>query len=194
MKNSRGFTLLEIMIVMAIIAGVVGLALPKLRKSETNIKGVMRELGALSVEVRHHARLKNSTYRIVFNMTGSEHSYYLEAANHKVLIKSSDRLEREKSLSKEDQPSTPFQKVDKPLKGEKKIPSGLMIKSVETRLTKGPITSGIAYVHYTPEGLAEQAIIQISKGNDFTWSLIINPLTGHADIVDKAVSMKDLEL
>lgn len=186
------------MIVATIIAVMFSIALPRIRKNETNIKSVMRELGALSVEVRHHARLKNSTYRIVFNMTGNEHSYFLEAANHRVLIKSKDRADREKSLSTEDQPANPFQKVDKPLKGEKKIPSGLMIRSVETRSSRGPITEGAAYVYYTPEGLAEQAVIQISRtganAETFTWSLIINPLTGHADIVEKAVSLRELEL
>lgn len=187
------------MIVMAILAGIVGLALPKLKKNENNIKSVIRELSVLSIEVRNLARMKNSTYRIVFNMTGNEHSYYVEAANRKVLIKSKDRIEREKSLSKEDQPADLFQKVDKPLKEERKLPSGLIIKSVETRSGSAPVKEGLAYIHYTPEGLAEEAVIQISKpgtssSQEFTWSLIINPLTGHAKPVDKAVELKDLAL
>ena len=83
MKYTRGFTFLEIVIVIALLATILGLALPKIRKTNNNMKSVMRELSVLSIEVRPlRARLKNGTYRIAFDMNGTEDSlYYVEAAN-----------------------------------------------------------------------------------------------------------------
>jgi general secretion pathway protein H len=193
-ESSRGFTLIEIMIVVAIIAAIMGLALPKIKKQNSDVKAIMRQLSVLSIEVRHYAELKNATYRIAFNMNGKQDSYYVEASNRTVLVKSEDAIKREQDMSKEDGPASPFSKVDKPLKEEKKLAEGVIIKSVETKSHKDAVTHGMAYIHYSPEGLVEQAIVQISNGKNATWSLIFNPLTGHADMVDKPVSLKDLEV
>lgn len=198
MGNARGMSLIEILIVVAILAGLVGLALPRIKKNNTNIKSVMRELSVLSREVRHYARLKNATYRIVFTLNGNlntEDSYFVEASNRAVLIKSEAKRKDEDSRSSLDKKEnkSPFQKVEKPLKKEKQIPSGLFIKSVESRYSSEPVTKGTAYIHYSPEGLVEQSIVQITNGKGLTWSLIFQPLTGHADIVDKPISLKDLE-
>lgn len=194
----RGFTLIEIVIVVAILAAILGLALPRIRRTDNNIKSVMRELSVLTVEVRHYARLKNATYRIVFNMNGQEDSYYVEAGSTAVLIKSEAKqkqeAEAEQSLDKDKKPVSAFHRVDKPLKDEKKLPHGLFIKSVENKSISTPVTKGNGYIFFTPEGLVDETVIQISDGKNLTWSLIINPLTGHADMVDKAITLKDMEV
>ncbi len=182
------------MVVVAILAAIMGIAIPKLRKGNTNIKQVMREISVLSIEVRHYARLKNATYRIVFELKGKEDDYFVEASNHAVMIKSEAKQKLEEEMSKEDKPSSPFQKVDKPLKKEKILPEPLFIKSVETKSHAEPVTKGPAYIYYSPEGLVEQSIVQITNGKDLIWSLVFNPLTGHADLIPKAVTLKDLEL
>ena len=194
MKNSRGFTLLEIMVVLAILGGIMAIAIPKLKKTNNNAKAVMRELSVLFTEVRHYARLKNATYRIVFNLKGKEDSYFVEASNHEVAIKSQAKEKAISEMSKEDRPSSPFSKVDKPLKKEKVLPDNLTIKSVETKSRTEPITKGVAYIYFSPEGLVEQSVIQLTNGKDLTWSLVVNPLTGRADLVSKAVTLKDLEV
>ncbi len=193
-RNSRGFTLVEIMLVVAILAAIMGIAVPKLKKSNSNIKSFMRELSVLSIEVRHYARLKNATYRIVFNLKGKEDSYFVEASNHAVMVKSAAHQKLEDEMNKEDKPSSPFSKVDKPLKQERFLPSNLFIKSVETKSHAEPITKGTAYIYFSPEGLVDQSVVQLTDGKDLTWSLVFNPLTGHADMISKPVTLQELEI
>jgi len=197
-EKSFGFTLLEVVIVVAIIGSLMVVGLPRLRRNNTNVKSVTRELAVLSKEVRNYSRLKNSTYRIVFQLNSDEKNkadtYYIEAATGTVLALSAEKQKILDEMSKEDRPKSSFQKVDKPLKEEKSLPNGLRFALIETKTKKDPVTKGTAYIYYTPEGLVEQSVIQITDGKNMTWSLIINPLTGHAQIVDKAVGLKDVQV
>ena len=193
-KNSRGFTLMEIMVVLGILGMVMGLAIPKIKKSNSNIKSVMREISVLSIETRVHARLKNATYRIVFTMQGKKQTYHVESSNHEVKIQSESTLKYFESLSKEDKPNSPFQNDTSFLKKEQDLPEALFFKSIETSTHSEPITKGDAYIYYSPDGLVDQAVVQVTDGKDLTWSLIFNPLTGHADLIPKAVTLKDLEV
>jgi general secretion pathway protein H len=76
---------------------------------------------------------------------------------------------------------------------EQVLPSGLRFASLETANMKSPITSGTAYIHFFPEGFVEAAALQITDGKKLTWTLVFNPLTGQAEIVEKAQSLKDIQ-
>lgn len=191
MLSRKGFTLIEIMIVLAIISAVMLVAAPRLSKKNTNVKTIAREFLVLSKEVRNKARLSNSTYRIVINMEPDNESYWVERASGPRPV-DPDAAEKEKD-SKEDQPPSAFQ-IDKSItKKQKKLPSGLRFASVESINMKAPVTSGAAYIHFFPEGFVEASALQITDGNNLTWTLVFNPLTGQADIVEKAATLKDIE-
>ncbi|AHI05594.1 hypothetical protein BDW_05440 [Bdellovibrio bacteriovorus W] len=179
------------MIVLAIISAVMLVAAPRLSKKNTNVKTIAREFLVLSKEVRNKARLSNSTYRIVINMEPDNESYWVERASGPRPV-DPDAAEKEKD-SKEDQPPSAFQ-IDKSItKKQKKLPSGLRFASVESINMKAPVTSGAAYIHFFPEGFVEASALQITDGNNLTWTLVFNPLTGQADIVEKAATLKDIE-
>lgn len=181
------------MIVLAILGGLIGLGLPRIQGQKNKFKTVVRQLATLSREVRNHARLKRMTYRIAFRIDDKNPAYWLESAAGNVVIPSQATFEKMQRMDEDQRPANPFQKADKPLKGEKELPSGVKIKSVETPSHPEPVTGGIAYVYYTPEGLVEKAVIQINNESGNTWSLILNPLTGQADIVEKPINLKDLK-
>jgi len=195
--SKAGFTLLEVVITVTIIVSLFAIGLPRLKKKETNIKSVVRELVVLTKEIRNYARLKNSTYRIVFVLNGPESnkkdSYYIEAAAGTALALSEEKQRTLDEMPPEERPKSAFQKVDKPIKDQKELPSGLHFGKIETKIRKEPVTKGNAYIHFTAEGLVEQTVVQITDGKNLTWSLIINPLTGHSDIVEKAIGLKDVE-
>lgn len=196
-NNAKGFTLLEVIIVVAIVASLMVIGLPRLKKNNTNIKSIVREMSVMSKEIRNYARLKNSTYRIVFKLNGPESnkkdSYFVEAAAGTVLALSEEKQRLYDELPAEERPKAAFQKVDKPLKEEKELPSGLYFAQIETKSKKEPVSKGNAYIYYTAEGLVDQSVIQITDGKNLTWSLILNPLTGHADIAEKAIGLKDVQ-
>lgn len=192
MSSQRGFTLIEIMIVLAIMAALITVGAPRLLKNnEGNIKAVARNFIVLSKELRNKARLTNSTYRLAISMEAGEEKYWVERANGPQAV-DPEAYEKEKETG-EDAPPPLFQMDKSLLKKEKELPGGLRFASVETVNMKAPMTSGVAYIHFFPEGFVEASAVQITNGNNLTWTLVFNPLTGQADIIEKAQSLKDIQ-
>lgn len=193
--NKRGFTLIEVMIVIAIIAGLIAVGAPRLLKKDTNIKTVARQITVLVKEVRNQAKLFNSTYRIVIRMEPGQESWWVEKSSGPTLIdpeKLKEDYEGKGKKSDDKDAPPPLFQIDKRLsKKEKTLPSNLHFKQVETINMSQPVTSGLAYIHFFPEGLLEASAIQITD-NKNTWTLVFNPLTGQADIVEKETSLKDI--
>lgn len=185
--------MLELMIVIGILGSIMAFGIPRLKLNNNNIRKVTREFTVLTREVRTFARLKNMTYRIAFKLDPKETTYWVEAASGPVLVPSQERLKELEEMDEEKRPQSAFQKMDKPIKDTKKLPGGLYVGSYESANLEEPVTSGMAYFYFTPEGLVERSAIQITNGDKLTWTLIFNPLTGHADIVEKAISLKDLK-
>ena len=192
MSSQRGFTLIEIMIVLAILASIIGLVAPRMIRKDPNIKSIARQFIVLSKEIRNKARLSNSTYRLAIELGGDGGKYWVEKANGPQPV-DPDAYEKakEKADTKDGAPPPLFQLDKSVLKAEKSLPTGLRFGSVETTNMKSPVTSGTAYVHFFGEGFVEAAAVQITNGNNLTWTLVFNPLTGQADIVEKAHSLKD---
>ena len=197
-STSPGFSLLEILIVMAILGVLVAFGLPKFKNPKDNIKAVVAKMSTLTRDSRHQARVKRRTYRLHLKMGGTnssqKDSYWVESAEGNTLIPSKETLESLKKKSDEEKPPEAFQKAENLVKGERELPSGLFIGSVETPHSDQPTTQGEAYVYFTQEGLVEKSMIQITNRDKLTWTVIINPLTGHVDVVEKAMSLKDLQI
>lgn len=195
-------TLIEIMIVLAIIAGVMVLGVPRLFKSRENIKTVAREFLVLGKSVRDRARLSNSTYRIVIRIKPNEDAYWVEKASGPQLIDPALMTEEgrqkaeDEAKDKENKPPPLFQ-IDKSVtKKEKTLPSSLHFVSLETVNMKEPLTEGEGYIYFFPQGFVEASALQIgmnSGNNSSIWTLVFNPLTGQADIIEKAQSLKDVQ-
>ncbi len=186
---------------MGIIAAVATMGIPRLFKKDNSLRVTARHLPALSKMVRARARLTNSTARLVFNLDEKDPSYWVERANGILPIdlevlndfKKRNNIDQENEGDSENPKPPPFSPDTVVLKKPKKIPSGFQIISVETAYTKEPITEGLAYVHYSPEGLVEKAIVQIGDKKKFTWSFVINPLTGQMTLIESAKTLKDFE-
>lgn len=196
-NSQRGFTLIEIMIVLGIIAAIVGFGIPRMKFGSTSIKSVSRDLGVLSREIRNRARLKDKTFRLVFDLDPKKARYWIESANGPVFAPSESQIKKQSELTSVDQEklakSSPFQKDNSILKDEKSLPKPLRFVLVDNGHSENPVESGLAYVYYSPEGMTEHAAIQIANADKNPWTLVINPLTGHADIVEKPVLIKDLK-
>ena len=193
MLSRRGFTLIEVMIVLAIIAGIVVLGAPRIFKSSTNLKSVSRHIIVLAKETRNQARLSNSTMRIVFEMSENRQAYWVERAAGPQAIDIEKLQEPETDTEEENKPASPFSLDNSLLKQPKNLPDQMKFASVESINLDRPVTEGKAYVHFSPQGFVEASAIQIVNSAGQTWTLVINPITGQADIVEKAVSLKEME-
>jgi general secretion pathway protein H len=189
---NRGFTLIEILLVLVIFAGIAAIGVPRLFRTSDNIRKITRQMTALTKEIRNRAKLKNSTMRLVLDMSAEPHQYWVEMSPGSRPIPAN--LYEEKSDDDDEQAPTnsQFARDEFLTKKPKDLPKGIYFGAVETINTKEPITQGIAYIHYFPEGFVEASIIQLTNRQGLTWTLVISPLTGQAEIIEEEKFLKDL--
>lgn len=192
MRSNRGFTLIEVMIVLAIIAGIMALGAPRLFKKNTNIKSQARKIMVLVKETRTKARLNNSTYRLAIDMSDEANKYWVERGSGPIKV-DPEAYKEKSSFEKDEAPKSPYE-IDKSLtKKEQKLEKGLKFGSLETDNMESPIKDGLAYIHFFPQGFIEGSALQITDGKNLTWTLVFNPLTGQADIIEKETTLKDID-
>lgn len=187
--NSKGFTLIEILIVLAIIAAIMMMGLSRIQRKDNNVKSVVRNLAVLAKETRNQARLTGSTFRLVINMDRAKPQYWVEKAGG-IELRDPDAKEEDEKKSDE-KPKNSFEIFKKLTKKEQELPKGLHFKSVEI-LGLQPFTEGVGYIYFSPEGFTDAAALQITDDQKINWTLVYSPLTGHVDILTEAKSLKDV--
>ncbi|HMN67693.1 MAG TPA: type II secretion system protein [Bdellovibrionales bacterium] len=203
LKNA-GFTLIEVMIVTAIIAGTIVMALPYITNRNSETRAFLREMTVLSRELHTKAKLHGVAYRMVIDfgttqadgaVTGQKIS--VEKANGKVVLNDKEEenaLERLKETDAEKkQDPKGFSPDSSVLKREKAIPASMRIDKVELTRVKTPITEGRAFIHYLPQGLVDEAAIHLKGQATQAWTITIHPLTGRAEIIAKPISLKEIK-
>ncbi len=203
LKSQDGFTLIEVMVVLGIIAAMTAMIIPRMTNKNGQMKAAVRHLGVLAKETHIHSKLYGNTYRIVIDLGAGENadkdepqSYWVEQSSTPYLLpedresifKPKDEDEDEEETAK--RPA--FEPATRLMKEKKQLPGSLRFSQVEIAGLARPITSGLAYIHFFPQGRVEEAVIQLSIGEDLNWSLTLHPLTGKADIITKKISLKDI--
>jgi general secretion pathway protein H len=196
-RDSRGFTLIEIMIVIAIIAGIIAIGAPKLFSSSASMRTAVRKLAVLTREVRNNSRLYNVTSRLVISI-GKEKgdSYWVESAEGVAPLMTEDQekeIEKLTEIQKESSvKSAHFQQDSRVLKGTVTLPKGLHFEEVEYGAREKSIGEGNAMIHFFPQGISEEVAIHLTDHKTLNWTITINPLTGRADVFEKKVTLKEL--
>jgi general secretion pathway protein H len=196
-RGQRGFSLIEIMIVLAIIGGMLAIGAPRLFNSSSAMRGAVRKMAVMTRDLRNTARLTNSTMRIVISMDDEKgHSYWIESAPGNVTLLSEEQEKELSSLTssqQEDQKgSSKFSEDSRVLKSPQTLPRGMYFGGVEYADRKEETTSGTTYVHFFPQGLAEDVAIHLTDRKTLNWTIAIHPLTGRADIFEKKISVKEI--
>jgi len=186
-------------VVLSIIGAVMALALPKLLDKKYNTRKVFREFTVAGKDIRNRAKLAGVTYRLAFRLDENNQAWWVEKANKLVLVdkkKMEEAREAEKSTFRQkddEKPPPEFQPDTTIFKKEQTLPKGFLFKQVES----GPLDliakEGTAYIHFFPQGLIEPSSLQIQDDKKNIWTLVFNPITGQADIIPDAKTLKDLE-
>lgn len=192
--NRSGFTLIEILIVIAIIGAVLAAIAPKIGNKKSEMKAAVRHLAALTHEIHNAARLYNSTFRLVLKYDEKKgHSYFIESSSGNVTLLSEEQQDDLKDEDKEKEAKRAgFSEDARVLKKPQALPSGLFFAETEYGNRDEAIEGGVAYIHFFPQGLTEEAVIHLTDKKTLNWTIALHPITGHANIFEKKVSLKEL--
>lgn len=197
MRSTRGFTLIEVMIVIAIIAGVLAIGAPRMFNTKNQMRSAVRKMAVVTRDIRNVARLKNSTVRLVIRMSEEKgHAYWVESAQGNVRLLSQEQeeeLDKLTDLQREEMAEkNKFQPETSIVKNPVTLPRGMFFESVEYASRKDAVTEGTTYIHFFSQGLSEEAAIHLTDKKGLNWTITIHPLTGRAEVYERNVSLKEL--
>jgi prepilin-type N-terminal cleavage/methylation domain-containing protein len=188
-RNNRAFTLIEILVVLAIMGSLAVLGVSRLNRTE-NLKTTIRQMSTVMKKTRAFAKLNGKTYRLVIRMDPKgPHTYWVESSN-KMDPKANDKYKLSMDKEKE-QENDGFQRASDILTNPKKIPGEWSFGRVESSGHPDSQETESAYVYFFPQGVSEEAVIQITNKNKTTWTLHLNPLISSPDVFEEAKSLKD---
>jgi prepilin-type N-terminal cleavage/methylation domain-containing protein len=205
LKSRSGMTLLEIVIVVAIIAIVATFGFSRLNTNKARMQASMRKLGTLIRDVKYRAKLEGATFRIVIEIPATEpeteeeeelkSQYWVEKAPGTVLV-GEDKEKSLKDIKEEDEDAPPdpnaFQPDPRALKKPEELADGLRFVSVETANREEPVIQGHAYIYFLPQGYVDEVAIQLETADKVAWTLATRPLTGKVDVFAEKKSLEDL--
>lgn len=204
MKHNKGFSLIEVMIVLAIIGGVIAMAMPYLKNRSSQTKSFLRQFTVLSRELHTRAKLQGAVYRLVIDMKETTDPsrrpvqvYWVEKSNGRAVLKADEEKNAADLAAEKDEEKNKdargFAMDETMTKEPKEVPSGIWFDSVELTRLKDPLTRGKAFIHYMPEGLVDEAALHLKGERNQAWTISIHPLTGKAELISKSVSLQEMK-
>jgi general secretion pathway protein H len=190
------------MIVLVILGFGLTLAVNKITNKSGELRAVLRKTVVLSRELHTRAKLNGVTYRLVIDLgEGGPHSHqklYVEKGSDASVItedSSEENLHPADSRDKEEaKTKSAFVEDNDLLKEPIEIPPEVYIAQVELNRVEKPVTRGLAYIHYLPQGLVEEAAIHLQRvEGEQRWTISIAPLTGRAEVVSPSMTLKELK-
>jgi prepilin-type N-terminal cleavage/methylation domain-containing protein len=186
-KPSRqaGFSLVEVLIVMALLALIVGIVAPGINSAfRVSAESFARQTALLLREARDRAMLLDKLIRLRIDLEKQE--LWLEEAAGGYLLRrdSADRpglssREREEAEKSE---SEAFVMVEALTKEKRALPGGLKIVEVITPRAKDPVKEGRVDVYFFSNGTSDGATLHFEDDEQVKYSLKLHPITGQSKV------------
>lgn len=197
LKSSAGITLIEIMIVIGIIAGLIAAFSTSLYRPAQEHRKFLRRFTLVSKEVQVQAKLTGKLQRLVIDFGRDSRNvrpqaYWVESAT-----KANSFIQGEPEISdSDDEIPTDSQFVfnSKVFKKKQTLPRGLSIYQIELTRSEKPLKEGVAYIYFLPEGLIDEAAIHfLSKAGDEEkpWTVLTNPVSSISDLTPGELLLKE---
>lgn len=165
-ETSKGFSLLEIVIALAIVALAYGIFVPRFRKKPwTSEQSVIHDLNTL-------------TYRAVINamITGKEHRIFIDAKNEKILVQIETDVKDSQGNKQFEELKIPYVVTSLPWFSNYEIQK-FVVEGKSTTFSEEFKATG-SWFYVVPEGLTQQVDMIIRNTDTFqVFNLKINPFT-----------------
>ena len=168
-NKNQAFTLIELIVVIALISIMLAFAIPRLDSSFfSNNKRKLSSWILLNVKSLKEKAVREQVKNILA----------VDIDNNQMWI-FSEPVSAESPETPESEPD------DAPVaalkKNEYKLPDGYRLMDVEF-LNDEKMTSGIAEIHFYPQGYSDKALIHIEDRDENRYSYLIEPFLLHVEI------------
>ncbi len=194
-RSERGFSLIEMLIVIAIITLMAVFTIPSISTYfKLSLNSATRDIASTIKEAYNGAVLTGQVHRIVYDF--KESTFWVEAGPKGHLLDTAtslEKAERRKRFSrrKEEAPKPSFSMVKSITRKKVSLPAGVTFEDVVTQSREEPITEGIAYTHFFPNGLTEQGLIHLKDDSKHRVSLVVTPLLGKTELYDRYITREE---
>lgn len=201
-RSRRGFTLIEIGVMIGVAVMLAMIAIPTLNSiSGATARASVNKLAANIRATRGKAAVSGHTCRVVFDL--DDNSYSIECAEGYATVayerefggRRADSNNRNERLLQEEDVSRLTEKertkleilrksqfAPKPFMESQSL-QGVELNNVWTQHQEEPFHKGKAYLYFFPNGVGEQANIQLTEGDDGWYSLHVSALSGRVRVL-----------
>ncbi len=194
-----GFTLIELMIVVALIALISAVTLPSLSSQmRISMNSATRELAGLIKETYNASQMTGKVHRIAYDLKKQE--FWVESGPLGTLLETEEsrtKAERRRRFMKEEdiekEANSSGFALDKAITRKKlSLPRGVEFIDLTTEADlQNPIKTGMAYTHFFPHGLAEQTVIHLTDSSKNKSTLVISAVLGRTRLISGEVLAKN---
>ena len=167
LKNTKGYTLIELAVVIVLIGIIMTLAIPKLRTVSVTdgLKSSVRVMTGRIMALRDDSIRDNKAHRLNFDL--DSHEYWIDYPS---------MSEEEKAGARQESWA---------------LAEDVYIEDITLR-DEGKIMSGNAGILFTKKGYIQASIIHLRSKDGRRFSLELSPFLGKVKVFDKYVDYDDL--
>jgi general secretion pathway protein H len=169
LESARGFTLIELMVVMMLISIILAVAIPRFEGGflQDPIKKFSRKMIGTVRSLRFSALQTQTQQTLMIDLDAQELYVEKQAAQAETTSEDETPSDSETASDSEATSESPAKRI--------KLPDSLALVAVEFSETES-ITNGIAQIHFYPAGYSDHAFIRLQSSADDRYTYVVQPL------------------